>query len=71
MPKKHRFRLTTGYECLYAHICRFRIEDSPTCPFCCSVAAMNADHFPVCSALTKTVTTPDIRRPETLNILTS
>ncbi|GFS46706.1 hypothetical protein NPIL_98351 [Nephila pilipes] len=47
------FRLTTGHDCLYAHLCRFRIVYSPACPLCCCGAAMNADYLPICSALTK------------------
>ncbi|GFU16278.1 hypothetical protein NPIL_200181 [Nephila pilipes] len=46
-------RLPTGHDCLYAHLCRFRIVDSPACSLCCSDVAMNADHLPVCSSLTK------------------
>ncbi|GFT19215.1 hypothetical protein NPIL_11811 [Nephila pilipes] len=40
------FRLTTGHDSLYAHLCRFRIVDNPACPLCCSGAAMKADHPP-------------------------
>ncbi|GFT32453.1 hypothetical protein NPIL_103121 [Nephila pilipes] len=46
-------RLTTEHDCLYAHHCRFWIVDSPACSLCCSGGAMNVDHLPVCSALTK------------------
>ncbi|GFS35270.1 hypothetical protein NPIL_570461 [Nephila pilipes] len=47
------FRLTTAHDCLYAHLCRFWIVDSPACSLCCTGAQMNADHLPVYSSLTK------------------
>ncbi|GFT55692.1 hypothetical protein NPIL_52751 [Nephila pilipes] len=47
------FLLTTENDCLYAHLYRFLIVDSPACPLCYSGAAMNTDHLPVCSARTK------------------
>ncbi|GFU62627.1 hypothetical protein NPIL_403671 [Nephila pilipes] len=47
------FRLMTGNDCLYAHLCRIRIVDSPAWPLCCSSTVMNADHLPVCSVFTK------------------
>ncbi|GFT79179.1 hypothetical protein NPIL_325761 [Nephila pilipes] len=47
------FRLKTGHDLLYAHLCRFRIVNNPSCPLCCSGVAMNDEHVPECPALTK------------------
>ncbi|GFS52123.1 hypothetical protein NPIL_284901 [Nephila pilipes] len=47
------FRLNTGHDRLYAHLCRFWIVDSPACPLCSKGAAMNTDNLLDGSALTK------------------
>ncbi|GFU30978.1 hypothetical protein NPIL_647631 [Nephila pilipes] len=60
------FHLTTVHDCLYALLGRFRIVDSPACPLCCSGAAMNTNHLPVCSALTKNCIYSRYWEPETL-----
>ncbi|GFT03355.1 hypothetical protein NPIL_534501 [Nephila pilipes] len=57
------FLLTTGYDCLYAHIWRFRIVDSHAYPLCCSDAPMNADHLPSLQISQSIVSTPDIGKP--------
>ncbi|XP_042908271.1 uncharacterized protein [Parasteatoda tepidariorum] len=47
------FRLATKHDCLYDHLFRLKIVDSPACPLCRSGATMNAGHLLNCSVLTK------------------
>ncbi|GFT16347.1 hypothetical protein NPIL_615621 [Nephila pilipes] len=58
------FRLTTGQDCFYAPLCRFRIVYSRACPLFCNDAALNDTS--VCSALTKNCIYSCYWRPETL-----
>ena len=44
------FRLTCKHDCLYAHLYRFELMDSPACPLCRSGATMDADHLLDCSS---------------------
>ena len=46
------FRLACKHDCLYAHLYRFELMDSPACPLCRSGATMDTDHLD-CSALAK------------------
>ncbi|GBM92024.1 hypothetical protein AVEN_126351-1 [Araneus ventricosus] len=45
------FRLTTGHDCLAAHLHRLRISTEPFCPLCDSGEVMERDHLLRCGAL--------------------
>ncbi|GBN14128.1 hypothetical protein AVEN_64449-1 [Araneus ventricosus] len=45
------FRLTTGHDCLAAHLHRLGISTEPFCPLCDSGEVMERDHLLRCGAL--------------------
>ncbi|GBN40751.1 hypothetical protein AVEN_218918-1 [Araneus ventricosus] len=45
------FRLTTGHDCLAAHLHRLDISTEPFCPLCDSGEVMERDHLLRCGAL--------------------
>ncbi|GBN99572.1 hypothetical protein AVEN_166006-1 [Araneus ventricosus] len=45
------FRLTTGHDCLAAHLHRLGIFTEPFCPLCDSGEVMERDHLLRCGAL--------------------
>ncbi|GBN81565.1 hypothetical protein AVEN_136310-1 [Araneus ventricosus] len=45
------FRLTTGHDCLAAHMYRLGISTEPFCPLCNSGEVMERDHLLQCGVL--------------------